>query len=104
MQYSLDRAIYDAQFPNRSGQTETSHATLTEQQQTAILGIIGKGCRAETKERLARRLALPLSLFPRYGIFSRLILWDERDNRPYYICGQSWTDEMQTLRKLILKG
>lgn len=104
MQYSLDRAIHDAKFPNRSGQTETSSVTLTEQQQTAILNLIGKGCRADTKTRLARRLALPLSLFPTYGIFSRLILWDERDNRPYYICGQSWADEMKTLRDCILKG
>ena len=104
MQYSLDRAIHDAKFPNRSGQTETSSVTLTEQQQTAILEIVGKGCRAETKEKLARRLALPLSLFPTYGIFSRLILWDERDNRPYYIVGQDGNAERKVLRDCILKG
>ena len=97
MQYSLDRAIHDAKFSN--GQT-----ILTDQQQTEILAIIGKGCRADTKDRLSRRLSLPLSLWPRYGIFSRLIVADDNDRAPYYICGQSWNDEMQTLRKLILKG
>lgn len=101
MQYSLDRAIHDAKFPATA---EAKTIALTEDQQTAILEIIGKGCRADTKEQLSRRLALPLSLFPSYGIFTRLILWDERDNRPYYICGQSWADEMKTLRDCILKG
>lgn len=99
MQYSLDRAIHDATFSPNSEQK-----TLTDDQQAAILAIVGKGCRADTKDRLSRRLRLPLSLWPRYGIFSRLIIADDTDRAPYYICGQSWTDEMQTLRKLILKG
>lgn len=98
MQYSLDRAIHDAKFK------PDSQPTLTDHQQTEILSIIGKGCRAETKARLSRRLQLPLALFPSYGIFSRLIIADDSDRAPYYICGQSWADEMQTLRKLILKG
>jgi hypothetical protein len=96
MQYSLDRAIHDAKFNNG--------ASLTDTQQTQILTIIGKRCRAETKDRLSRRLALPLSLWPSYGIFSRLILADGNDRDPYYICGQSWSDEMRTLRNCILKG
>lgn len=98
MQYSLDRAIHDAKF-----KPDSQH-TLTDHQQSEILSIIGKGCRAETKARLSRRLQLPLALFPSYGIFSRLIIADDNDRAPYYICGQSWTDEVQTLRKLILKG
>ena len=98
MQYSLDRAIHDAKFNFNSPQG------LTDHQQAEILSIIGKGCRADTKDRLSRRLRMPLALFPIYGIFSRLIIADDNDRAPYYICGQSWTDEMQTLRKLILKG
>ncbi len=98
MQYSLDRAIHDAKF------SPDSQSVLTEQQQTEILSIVGKGCRADTKERLSRRLRVPLSLFPTYGIFSRLIIADDNDRAPYYICGQSWNEEIQTLRKLILKG
>jgi hypothetical protein len=98
MQYSLDRAIHDAKF------SPDSQSALTDHQQTEILSIIGKGCRADTKDRLSRRLRMPLALFPSYGIFSRLIIADDNDRAPYYICGQSWTDEMQTLRKLILKG
>ena len=99
MQYSLDRAIHDAQF---GGQEVT--ATLSEEQRDEILRIIGKGCRVKTVERLSRRLMLPLSLWNRYGIYSRLILKDERTSEPYYICGQSWNDEMRTLRECILEN
>jgi hypothetical protein len=103
MQYSLDRAIHDAKFPNNSGQTIASTFTLTDEQQSAIFELIGKRCRSATKAKIGRRLELPLSLWPSsYGIFSRLILWDDSTNVPYYICGQSWTDEMRTLRECIL--
>ena len=104
MQYSLDRAIHDAKFPNHSGQTAVSTVTLTDEQQSAIFSFIAKGCRSATKAKLSRKLELPLSLWPSYGIFSRLILWDDDTNVPYYICGQSWTDEMRTLRECILEG
>jgi len=99
MQYSLDRAIHDAKFGNESVTT-----TLSESQRDEILRIIGKRCRVKTVERLSRRLMLPLSLWNRYGIYSRLILKDERTSEPYYICGQSWNDEMRTLRECILKN
>lgn len=95
MQYSLDRAIHDAKFNN--GQ---SH--LTDEQQSAIFRLVGKKCRSATKAKLGRMLELPLSLWSSYGIYSRLILNDERTSEPYYICGQSWTDEMRTLRECIL--
>jgi hypothetical protein len=90
---NLDYAIHNAKFDNGA-------PTLTQEQQEAILGIIGKGCRQPTKERLARRLALPLALWERFGIYSRLVL---EDAGAYYICGQSWHDEMRTLRECILK-
>lgn len=95
MQYSLDRAIHDAKFDGGA-----SH--LTDDQQSAIFEMIGKGCRSATKVKLGRRLELPLSLWPSYGIFSRLILRDERTNRPYYITGQDWLAERKTLRECIL--
>lgn len=59
------------------------------------MSLIGKGCRANTKEKLFLRLQVPLSLWKRYGIYSRVIL---TDNDVEYICGQSWNDEMRTLR------
>jgi hypothetical protein len=96
-QLSLDYAIHNAKFPDG---TKNTDPVLNEAQQNAILSIIGKGCRQPTKERLARRLALPLSLWERFGIYSRLII---EEAGAYYICGQSWNDEMRTLRECILK-
>jgi hypothetical protein len=98
MQYSLDRAIHNAKYNFNSPQG------LTDHQQQEILSIIGKGCRADTKARLSRRLQLPLSLWVRYGDYSRLIIADDTESAPYYIAGQSYTDEIKTIRKLILKG
>ena len=72
---------------------------LTENQRTTFLQMIGSGCRKNTKERLARRIALPLSLWANYGIFTRVVFEKDETN---YICGQSWTDEMRTLRECIL--
>jgi len=95
--FSLDYAIHNAKFPDGTKNTEP---VLNQEQQEAILGIIGKRCRQPTKERLARRLALPLALWERYGIYSRMII---EDQSAYYICGQSWHDEMRTLRECILK-
>ena len=95
MQYSLDRAIHDAKFNN--GATH-----LTNEQQSEIIRLVGKKCRANTVDRLVRRLTLPLSIWKSYGIYSRLILTDDQTTSPYYICGQSWTDEMRTLRECIL--
>lgn len=93
-QYNLDSAIYDAIYRK----VDSIHA-LNEKQREAFLSLIGKGCRQSTKDKLDRRLQIPLSLWKRYGIFSRVIL---TDNDVEYICGQSWTDEMRTLRECIL--
>jgi hypothetical protein len=93
MQRNLDNLIYDAKH------LEGTFA-LTDAQKADILSMIGKGCRENTKSRLARRLELPLSCWERYGIYSRMTLNDDGAN---YICGQSWPDEMRTLRECILK-
>jgi hypothetical protein len=97
MQYSLDRAIHDAKFSN-------GQHTLTDEQQAAIFQMLATRCRSATKAQLGRRLEMPLSLWPSYGIFSRLILRDDQTSRPYYITGQDWNVERATLRDLILKG
>jgi len=92
MQDNLSNRIYDAKFNN--GATH-----LSESEQTILLTIIGKGCRANTKDKLTRRIALPLSLWTDYGIFRRVTF---ENGEVDYICGQSWTDEMRTLRECIL--
>lgn len=93
MQKNLDSLIWDAKHTK-------GEFALTEKQKADILEFIGKRCRTETKNRLERRLSLPLSLWERYGIYSRIILDDDGAS---YICGQSWHDEMRTLRQCVLK-
>lgn len=92
---NLDNLIYDAKY----GKLENTNSRLNDAQIADILAMIGKGCRKTTKERLYGRLNVPLSLWKRYGIYSRLTL---TENGADYICGQSWTDEMRTLRECIL--
>ena len=93
MQRNLDNTIWECKHKD-------SDYRLTDEAKADILRMIGKGCRENTKARLARRLELPLSCWERYGIYSRLIL---KDDGADYICGQSWNDEMRTLRECILK-
>lgn len=93
MTMTLDNLLWDAKHK------EGSYA-LTDKQKTDILAMVGKRCRKTTKDRLARRLELPLSLWERFGIYTRLTLDDKGAD---YICGQSWDDEMKTLRQCILK-
>lgn len=93
--FNLGRAIYDA----KNGSIDDTSTTLNDAQINDILGMIGHRCRVKTKNRLASRLRLPLSLWTRYGIYSRMML---NANGADYICGQSWDDEMRTLRECIL--
>ena len=55
MQRNLDNLIHDAKFSEGT-------FTLTDAQKADIYSMVGKGCRQKTKERLSRRLDLPLLL------------------------------------------
>ena len=90
---NLSYAIYEAKHKNGA-----SH--LTEVQQAAIVAFVGKRCRQSTISTLWRRMALPLSLWKDYGIYSRITLTNEGAS---YCCGQSWDDEMRTLRECMIK-
>ena len=74
-------------------------ATLNDAQKHDLLRLVSKYCRATTTNKLARRIDLPLSLWQDAGAFSRVTV---DDSGVGYICGQSWRDEMRTLRNLIL--
>jgi hypothetical protein len=93
MQDNLSNRIHAAKF-------ESGAEYLTEQEQDSFVQIIGKGCRAATKERLARRMRLPLVWWTDYGIYRR-VLFDAQGVD--YCCGQSWPDEMRTLRECLLQ-
>lgn len=72
---------------------------LTENEIDALVNLLGHGCMQKTKDRLERRLAL-LILQPNYGIYGRVLL----SPRLEYCAGQSYTDEIKTVRNLLLKG
>lgn len=78
---------------------EAGTRELTKAQKTDIVSMVGKGCRANTKNRLARIIELPLSIWQKHGIYSRITLNAEGAE---YICGQSRNDEMRTLRDCML--
>lgn len=67
-----------------------------------ILSIISKRCRLKTINRLRSLLTYGTSTIAYYGIFERLT--KEPDNTWFYCAGQSYPDEIRTLRELILKG
>lgn len=90
----LSNMIYEAKF--KDGQR-----CLTEAEQSSIYILLAKGCREKTRAKLSRRVELPLALWPDYGIFRRVSF----DNgQAEYCAGQSYTDEIRTVRQLILNN
>lgn len=77
--------------------------TLSPEQQAELVNVFGSKCRKETKERLARRFALPLSLLANHGLFTRVFLRYDREG-VHYCAGQDYTVEVRTVRELVLRG
>ena len=86
---------------NRIWEAKNANAAqhLSDSEQVALFDLLAKGTRQKTRERLARRIELPLSMWKDYGIYSRVTFVTDGVD---YICGQSWTDEMRTLRECVL--
>ena len=74
---------------------------LSETELDNMVLLLGHGCRAETKAKLYRRLRF-VSLMPSYGIYDRVMIHD--NGNVSYCAGQSYPDEIRTVRKLILAG
>ena len=74
---------------------------LTDDQIDMVVSMIGHRCRHDTKAQLKRRLSLPLALIKNHGIDDRLLIGDISID---YVCGQSWDDEMRTLRECLIKN
>jgi len=73
---------------------------LTEQDIEDIITIVGHGCRQKTKARLRSILTYGVSSIDSYGVFNRLGRYDS--GTWSYVAGQSYTDEIRTLRDCIL--
>ena len=73
---------------------------LTEIDIKELYELLSKGLRQNNRELLAKRLEKHLNLIPYYGILDRLI--KESDGWSY-CAGQSYPDEMRTVRKIILE-
>jgi len=74
---------------------------LSEQDVDQIIEIVGHRCRVKTCNRLRSILTYSPSLVPTYGILERLT---KENGKWSYCAGQSYTDEIRTLREIILKG
>lgn len=74
---------------------------LTESDIDAIVAIVGHRCRIKTCNRLRSILTYSPSLIPTYGILDRL---SKEPSGWQYFAGQSYTDEIKTVRDVILNG
>ena len=75
--------------------------TLTESQKRQLLQIFGKRCSAETRERLARRFALPLTQWPRWAAFEQ-IAFEYGGELVQLIASQDYGFDRARIRRLIL--
>jgi|LakMenEpi03Aug12_release.lakeMendotaPanAssembly.Ray.scaffolds.fasta_scaffold114122_5 hypothetical protein len=78
----------------------TLKTQLTADDVSAILGIVGKRCREKTLRRLRSILTYSPSSIPVFGIFERLTKTESGEWE--YCAGQSYPDEIRTLRDCIL--
>jgi hypothetical protein len=74
---------------------------LTTQDIDQLVELLGYRCRAETCNKIRRRLESTPSLVPNYGIMSRLML---ESTGWTYCAGQSYPDEIRTVRNIIINA
>lgn len=75
-------------------------SNLSESDIDQIVTIIAYRCRIKTTNRIRSILTYTPSLIPSYGILERLIKENGNWN---YTAGQSYPDEIRTLRAIILE-
>lgn len=74
---------------------------LTDKDIDELADLIGYRCRVKTCLRLRSILTYGRSTISQYGILERLI---KENGKWTYCAGQSYTDEIKTIRNIILKG
>ena len=72
---------------------------LTEQDIDDIISIVGAYCRIKTIEKLRANLKYSSAAMETCSIMSRLI---KEDGTWHYIAGQSYPDEIRTVRNIML--
>ncbi len=74
---------------------------LTEDHKTAFVEIFGKRCSERTKSRLRTFINYPKD-FDNCGIYERVV-FNHHGIPCHYVAGQSYPDEIRTIRKLACK-
>ena len=75
---------------------------LTAEQKDSLYRMLSGRIRQPTRVKLRRRIDMPISLWPNYGIFGRVMLED--DGQFSYCAGQDYPSEIALVRKLLLEG
>ena len=75
---------------------------LSEDEKDSLFSLLSGRCRQPTRTKLRRRIDMPISLWPSYGIFERVMV--EKDGMFSYCAGQDYPSEIRLVRSLILEG
>ena len=75
--------------------------TLPEETQRELFALLSPRCKQATKDKLARRLAMPLSLWPNWHQFTRIQV---SSSGVSYCASTHYATELAHVRKLILQG
>jgi hypothetical protein len=76
----------------------STRASLTDDERTSLVKLLGSGCHQRTKNMLWYSAGYVPDV-PSYGIYDRVTF---EDGRASYCAGQSYPDEIRTVRKLLL--
>jgi hypothetical protein len=76
---------------------------MTEPLRESLYALLASGCRQKNRELLQRRIWNHLGMLPNHGILNRLYVDLTRDADTFHYCaGQSYPDEIRTVRKIFL--
>ena len=79
----------------------TLKGSLDTHDVSELTAIIGHRCSQKTKDRIKSILTYDSSRIPSYGILERLMFEEFHWS---YCVGQSYVDEIRTIRNIILRG
>lgn len=92
------QAVADKCFQDSLDTRISAKVGLSESESQSLLVVVGKGCRERTKLSLRRGIACVPDIRS-YGIFSRVLF---TDGEAHYCAGQSYPDEIRTVRECLL--